>query len=142
MQTFLPYISFSQSAKCLDYRRLGKQRVEAMQILDTLEGRSKGWANHPAVLMWKRYEEALKLYFNCISREWVERGYKHNMGFFDLCSVPDNPPWLGEETFHLSHQSNLARKFPEHYGPMFPGVPDNLEYVWPVTLTSKGDETK
>ncbi|MBN2093777.1 MAG: cytoplasmic protein [Candidatus Zambryskibacteria bacterium] len=33
MQTFLPYSSFSRSAKTLDNRRLGKQRVEAYQIL-------------------------------------------------------------------------------------------------------------
>jgi hypothetical protein len=135
MQTFLPYQSFTQSARCLDYRRLGKQRVEAMQILDALEGRKKGWANHPATLMWKGCETALKLYFNCISEEWVRRGYKHNMGFFDLsgeeCLFPS---WLGNNDFHLAHQSNLTRKKPEHYGPMFPGVPDDLEYVWPVNI--------
>ena len=28
MQTFLPYKDFGKTAKCLDYRRLGKQRVE------------------------------------------------------------------------------------------------------------------
>ena len=28
MQTFLPYPDFKQSAACLDYSRLGKQRVE------------------------------------------------------------------------------------------------------------------
>ena len=39
------------------------------------------------------------------------------------------PPWLGNEAFHRAHQSNLVRKFPEHYGQLFPGVPDDLEYV-------------
>lgn len=34
MQTFLPYSSFEESAKCLDNKRLGKQRVEAKQILE------------------------------------------------------------------------------------------------------------
>jgi len=33
MQTFLPFPDFAESAKCLDNRRLGKQRVEAKQIL-------------------------------------------------------------------------------------------------------------
>ena len=137
MQTFLPYPSFVRSAKCLDYRRLGKQRVEAMQIIDALEGRKSGWARHPAVLMWKGYETALKLYFNCISEEWVSRGYKHNMGFFDLSGTAYTPPpWLGNDTFHRAHQSNLVRKFPEHYGPLFPGVPDDLEYVWPTKQQS------
>lgn len=41
MQTFLPYADFSMSAKCLDYRRLGKQRVEAMQILNAIRGEKK-----------------------------------------------------------------------------------------------------
>ena len=36
MQTFLPYPDFRQSAACLDYRRLGKQRVEGVQILKAI----------------------------------------------------------------------------------------------------------
>ena len=32
MQTFLPYADFKRSAESLDNKRLGKQRVEAMQI--------------------------------------------------------------------------------------------------------------
>jgi hypothetical protein len=57
MQTFLPYYSFEESAKCLDYRRLGKQRVEVYQIINILEGKNKtnGWVNHPAVKMWIGY---------------------------------------------------------------------------------------
>lgn len=31
MQTFLPYFSFIESAKVLDNKRLGKQRVEALK---------------------------------------------------------------------------------------------------------------
>jgi len=30
MQTFLPYADFKLSTRVLDYKRLGKQRVEAM----------------------------------------------------------------------------------------------------------------
>lgn len=37
MQTFLPYISFEESAACLDYRRLGKQRLEAKQLLNAIQ---------------------------------------------------------------------------------------------------------
>ena len=67
MQTFLPYPDFKQSAACLDYRRLGKQRVEGVQILKAILGEKslndkpyKGWLNHPATLMWKPYPIALK----------------------------------------------------------------------------------
>lgn len=42
------------------------------------------------------------------------------------------PPWLGMRALHLSHQSNLVRKDPEHYGRLFQNVPGDLPYVWPV----------
>ena len=68
MQTFLPHKSFKKSLKVLDWRRLGKQRVEAHQILNVLLERTdtKGWRNHPITKMWKGYEDALKLYFNLV----------------------------------------------------------------------------
>jgi hypothetical protein len=71
MQTFLPYPDLKKSFEVLDYRRLGKQRVEAMQILNILlsDKKSGGWVNHPAVKMWRGYEDALCVYMNmCIYR--------------------------------------------------------------------------
>ena len=59
MQTFLPYPDFAKTATVLDPRRLGKQRVEAMQILRALNWPVYGWKHHPAVLIWQCYEEAL-----------------------------------------------------------------------------------
>jgi hypothetical protein len=50
----------------------------------------------------------------------------------ELAAAGALPRWLGDPDFHRSHQSSLLRKDPEHYGPMFPGVPDDLPYVWPV----------
>jgi hypothetical protein len=140
MQTFLPHSSFQLTARSLDYRRLGKQRVEVYQILRALNGETKGWRNHPAARMWDGYEPVLAMYGCMICDEWKKRGYKDTMTariaeYFKVFGNPSDsptPPWLGDERFHLSHQSNLIRKFPEHYGPQFPGVPDDLEYVWPV----------
>lgn len=43
----------------------------------------------------------------------------------------DLPPWLGAPDFHRSHQSALVRKDPAFYREHFPGVPDDLPYVWP-----------
>ena len=43
MQTFLPYSSFYQSARVLDRQRLGKQRVETLQILKSLSDPTYGW---------------------------------------------------------------------------------------------------
>lgn len=138
MQTFLPYPDFKQSAEVLDYRRLGKQRLEARQIINILDGTAKGtgWKNHPVTKMWTGYLISLKHYFNCISREWINRGYKHNMGLYiiDVDRSEDfiiHPNWLGDPDFHKSHQSNLIRKFPEHYSQYFQDVPNDLPYIWP-----------
>ena len=134
MQTFLPYPNFQQSFECLDYRRLGKQRVEAFQILNVLLGRtqSKGWVNHPATKMWKGYENALKLYFNMCVDEWIKRGYKNTMKYEIIEGGIILPPWIGSKSFHRSHQSNLLRKDSLHYGKYFKNVSPNLPYVWSI----------
>ena len=41
MQIFLPYKSFKKSAEVLDYQRLGKQRVEALQSINIIEGNQR-----------------------------------------------------------------------------------------------------
>ncbi len=141
MQTFLPYPSFRRSARVLDDKRLGKQRVEVFQILNALAGTSKGWQAHPVVAMWRGYEDVLVLYGLQITREWTRRGHADSCLAKILSFAPPDqrrprtlPPWLGDPAFHLSHRSALMRKDPEHYGPLFPGVPTDLPYVWPVHL--------
>lgn len=129
MQTFLPYSDFVASARVLDYRRLGKQRIEARQILTALSDPEYGWQNHPAVKMWRGYVEALKAYFNAISREWVERGYQHNLGFF-VVEDYELPVWLGNEEFHYSHRSKLYQKNPNYYFG-WTGIAV-VDYVWPI----------
>ena len=176
MQTFLPYQNFHLCAEVLDRQRLGKQRVEALQILRTLKQgewtcwschmqvthfnehktghhcyyceaplKRTAWYHHPAVQMWKGYEVALMEYLHAMCHEWTaKRGYE------DTCWVkaievgprPTNvgvktkmPVWLGNEAFHLSHQSNLLRKNPEHYGQFFMGISKDLPYVWPTKNT-------
>ena len=42
------------------------------------------------------------------------------------------PPWLGRDDVHRAYRSALVRKMPEHYGPLFPDVEEDLPYVWPV----------
>lgn len=132
VNTFLPYADFIQSAKALDYRRLGKQRVEAWQILNALLGNSKGWTNHPATNMWRGHERSLCEYGIAICDEWIRRGYKDTMRerFIAMHSQLPNtglPEFIGDLEFHVSHQSNLKRKDADHY--TFE-VPDNLPYLW------------
>ena len=137
MQTFLPYRSFKKSARVLDRKRLGKQRVEVKQIYLALIS-SSSWSHHPAVLMWKGYEKALLQYGIEICLEWRKRGYQDSLldefyrKFSTIRESLEFPPWLGRRVFHLSHKSNLLRKFPEHYSELFPGVAPDLPYYWPV----------
>ena len=144
MQTFLPDPSFERSARLLDTRRLGKQRVEALQILRALHLEDYGWANHPAVRMWQGCTCALVAYGLAMVDEWCARGHgdatRANIAEFAApqpallaSSLPDDqlPPWLGQADVHRSHRAALVRKDPEQYGPLFPdGAPD-LPYVWP-----------
>ena len=136
MQTFLPYPDFEMSARSLDRQRLGKQRVEVLQILNVLTGRREGWRNHPAVRMWSGHEQSLAEYGQAICTEWTRRGYADTCAAKIARLCPDGaavpPPWLGRDDFHRSHQSKLVRKDPGHYRPQFPDVPDDLDDVWPV----------
>lgn len=142
MQTFLPYPDFAESAKVLDRQRLGKQRVEAYQILQAITNPSYGWQNHPAVNMWRGHHWGLFDYAVIIIAEWTYRGYKDSIYMklmkmkhqINPCNIliEDLPSWLGNEQFHASHRSNLLRKFPEHYRKFWPTEPDNLPYIWPT----------
>jgi hypothetical protein len=149
VQTFLPYPDFERSARVLDAKRLGKQRVETIQVVRALTRPTYGWANHPAVLMWKGYEEALGRYGLTCCEVWTEHGFGDtcavtiaaDLRMFGVDTIRTQaelaagealPPWLGQEQVHVSHQSALVRKDPEHYAPLFPDVPDDLPYAWPV----------
>ncbi len=149
MQTFLPYADCERSARALDVKRLGKQRVETIQVVRGLVQADYGWKNHPAVLMWKGFEEALGRYGFVCCEVWTELGFGDTCAATiaadlrefgvetvrtqaDLAEAGALPPWLGDEALHLSHRSALVRKDPDHYRPQFPDVPDDLPYVWPV----------
>lgn len=137
VNTFVPYSDFVKSAKALDYRRLGKQRVEAWQILRALLGLTKGWANHPASNMWRGHEKALCEYGIAICQEWINRGYKDTLlpNFVSMYStLPDTglPFWIGNSKLHKSHQSNLKRKDADYY--QF-NVPMDMPYLWADTKT-------
>ena len=147
MQTFLPYADFAASAAVLDDRRLGKQRVEAFQILRALTFPAYAWKNHPAVRMWRGFTPALVAYGLATCTAWRNRGFADTVAnsllTFTGGARPDPaqlrvsgrlPPWLGLEALHLSHRSALLRKSPEHYQRFFPDIPDDLPYLWPPAV--------
>lgn len=131
MQTFLPYPSYELTAKCLDPKRLGNQRNEALVLLNG------GWPHHPASKMWGGYLYSLADYGIAICQEWMARGNK------DTClarflSIQGElidtgaPSWLGLEEFHASHRANLLRKNYEWYSQFGWTEDPTLPYVWPV----------
>lgn len=143
MQTFITHEDYVDTAKALDTKRLGKQRVEAYQIIKALLGESNGWIHHPATKMWQGHEYELALYGLTISVEFYERGYDglNMMQLFTDYMVKlgnrnkeEYPWWAYEHEFRLSHQSNLIRKDPVFYGEQFKGIPNNYPYLWPMDL--------
>lgn len=164
MNTFLPYPSFKDSAKVLDFHRLGKQRIECLQILnclkigpyqynETIQPKKTPWYFHPATQMWKGYEKSLAIYGLYICNEWINRGYKDSCfdklqlyipnyifkedNYIDYSGLSSllypSPKFLGNKDFHLAMQSNLIRKAPDFYKPIFGfDIPENLPYIWRV----------
>jgi hypothetical protein len=136
----------------LDMKRLNKQKIEANQILKASLGLTKGWVNHPAVLMWKGYSNALKYYFNKITNACIRRGFKNNMPLYEFTEEQLNnieyqtiqdylqngipvlndhdkiifPWWFQWKPLIYSHQASLLRKFPEYYSSIF--YSDYYEY--------------
>lgn len=135
MNTFLPYEDFEQSAKCLDWQRLGKQRSETKQLL------LGQFPNHPCSKMWVGHHYCLCRYGIVICTEWARRGYNDNgtfQWFLDHLStlIDTGPPkWLGRKSVHESHQSNLLRKDPEYYGKFGWTVTNYLPYDWAKEAT-------
>ena len=137
MQTFLVYPDFRESARILDYKRLGKQRPECKQIYFANTVPGYAWSRHPMVVMWAGFEYALLEYAQVICKEWIRRGYNDSLLVeFEEYQVRHKdtglPPWLGNDRFHRSHRSNLLRKDPVFYGQYGWKEPDNLPYYWPV----------
>lgn len=130
MQTFLPYPDYKQSAQCLDRQRLGKQRVECLQLLKALNGETRGWVNHPATKMWADNIEALIVYGIEICKEWISRGYK------DTCleKIRVYGEGKGVKLFsselNASHRASLLAKNYDHYKRFNWREEPKIDYVW------------
>jgi hypothetical protein len=148
MQTFVPFADLHESAVVLDNKRLNKQLLEGRQIYSILsENRTTGgWVNHPAVKMWRNYENALFVYLENIMLECVFRGISTEKNWSAITNMHDNnwdrgsnvimPPWWGDERVHQSHRYNLYKKDPEWYHMFVNEKPvsccERCSYVWPT----------
>lgn len=156
MQTFVPYDDHETTARALDRMRLGKQRVECLQILIALrkiaDGEIKvGWGNHPAVRMWESHERALAAYGRAMCDEWSRRGYVDNV-LLKIQALSDTfpamtqriPAWWMREDVHISHMARLLVKDRDHYQRAFKLADHQVDqavqlypsYVWPTKLSS------
>lgn len=141
MQTFMPHTDYDASAFALDNKRLGKQRVEAFQIVKALRGDyddTGAWVNHPATKMWSGHIVELCRYGAEMCYEWTRRGFDDSLRpqflklFRDFIAREHSvmsPWWVNDELLHMSHRSNLMRKAPDFY--LF-DVPRDMPYVWPL----------
>lgn len=155
MQTFLPYPNFEKSVSVLDYRRLGKQRLEALQILQSVVSnhcssfpdflnntvikpfKVYGWGSHPAVRMWIGFEKALAVYFNNCVIEWTARGYRNSLDLIVVDCHFDYPQWIGDDIFHSSHRSALLFKDFNYYSKFGWSEQPELRYHWPETANGR-----
>jgi hypothetical protein len=141
MNTFLPLPSFAMSLHCLDDRRLGKQRVEAKQILDILtDKQDSNWRNHPCVKMWAGYEDALSNYLRFAIHIWIYRGKNNTIKMPDFIIDAKKPWWLGFDPVHVSHRANLIRKDPIYYGRYGWKEEPYSGYYWPCKVI--GEKTR
>ena len=147
MQTFLPFYDFEHCAMVLDDRRLGKQRIEAKQIIQVLDNPdAKGWRNHPAVRMWDGHIMSLCFYGLAMCTEWSRRGFRDNTrDWFEARCVSEiakleasqlnidsrKPQWMADARLYVSHASNLIRKDPHYYQLIWPQIPNGIPYLWP-----------
>lgn len=150
MQTFLISSSFWQTAECLDKKRLGKQRVEGLQILKAIRDPNYGWQNHPAVNMWRECPVALFEYTYIICEYWREvRGYKDSIQNTLIKEFPllhqemyhkptQRPTWfLNKEILDKvtsSHRAALLAKNHKHYNQFKWSDLPKIDYFWPVGM--------
>lgn len=157
-KTLHPYEDFDACARILDSKRLGQTRKNNIVLMRFL--RDGTYIGQPSVEMWRPHAYWLMRYAVAIIAEWNRRGFKqgaawsHTIEIFSELPISMQqssvrPEWLSRPDLHLSHQSNLIRRemleeekciaagktppsYINHYRDAFPGVPPNLEYVWPT----------
>jgi hypothetical protein len=126
----------------LDYRRLGKQRIEALQILQAMLGLVGHYKSQPAAKAWKGCETGLCEYGIECCKVWKERGYVDNTRVrFELIKLQElkwkplvMPRWIGYEPFHSNQRSRLLYKDPWYYSQFNWVEKPALTYYFPSHL--------
>ncbi len=165
MQVFIPEFDFVTCAQVLDRQRLGKQRVEARNILVVLLGKP-AWCsdkeynyllrykNAPQVLQWKESEICLIDYLRCICAEWKKRGYIDNcwqqsletckeiLKDKDPAALVYQKPWWLDMYYVLRHRNTLLYKNIQHYRQFGWRNNPRIERFYPVTKDNLEESIK
>jgi len=155
MQTFLPYRSYEETARALDFKRLNKQVIEGMQLcnvflrrMGVLEDGKRGWANHPVTKLWTLptgdilLPELAQYIDRCEAERWTRPQCRKATVWIERrdavikhCTRPPRTVIWSDE-LHLSHRRNLVRKDEGFYIPKFGKLDPAFEYNWqhPIEL--------
>ena len=114
MNTFLPYSNFDDSVKCLDNKRLGKQRLECYQLIHILlDEKRTAWRRHPAFVMWSGLPQSLIKYFFTCCNEFHRRGFKENLAQRMIDEVKSVQYVTGSG--HLNTAATITRMYFDDY---------------------------
>lgn len=137
MQVFMPYKSIIESVRCLDYRRLGKQRIEIKYMLEMLYGM---WAyrKHPVVEMWEDYYVFLEIIYSASVREWISRGHTNTLPIeLEFVTGPVVlPPWLEDYTYQ--YKGLLLYKDYDYYSKKFDN-PEDIPRIPKIPYLTKAE---
>lgn len=149
MQTFLPCQTFKESVKCLDNKRLIKQRLEAYQLWNTVapvgrisKKKRRVWYHHPARLQWVGFHQALWYYLYQCENEMVRRGF--NVNRYTPKLLPPGfrrrlrmPPWY-TAALQKCHRARLLYKDKKYYKQFgWKERPTETYKYWPVRWNNK-----
>ena len=112
---------WSLNPRYLDWKGLGAQWREALLAQKVVQGKTKGWRNHPQLFRFQEHSsplEAVGYYLFEIFKESLQRNYKYNYGKI-LCPVKnvekiDLTRGQLEYEFNLL-QSRLKKRTPSKY---------------------------
>ena len=111
MQVFI-IGSALETAKILDKKRLNKQIIECQQILKSINGETKAWANHPCTIQYRKHVNWLISYMHCLKA--IFNKDIHKARIWNAYAL-DNTPNFHTQDYFENMKRRLYTKNHEHY---------------------------
>jgi len=144
MKTYITHSTFKECARALSHRDLRKARLNARDLLLSLESENDQEHDLPWSEMWRGHEGSLCTYGLFICVEWYERSgggwemynsfERHRKLHVKFRRSIVFPWWLEDEKLHLSHRAALAFQDPDHYARLFTEVVPSSNCWWPPSI--------